>query len=131
MPITLQRLTAEQINQEFKRSGNSAENLSDYIDSLQGLAVGDGFTVKVIETTRDDKLVELVPLSDDDDSADTVRAFKRRMNAAADKLGLTLKWRPKGHRTGEGENAHFVTDWLVVKATSSKAETSTNGKAAK
>lgn len=140
MPVTITRLSKAELEKEFKRPGVSAENLADYIDTLRDLSVGDGFTVRVSEATRTtnkkledgtveakEETVEVVPDSGDGENVDTMRAFKRRMTAAADTLGFSIKWKPKGHRAGEGEDAHFVTDWLVARIRESKVETTKNG----
>lgn len=125
MPVTITRLTKEQAAKEFTRPSNSVENLTDYIETLRPLEIGEGFTIRVAEAMGkdkdgNDKLQEVVPDSGEGDNVDTVRAFKRRMNSAADNLNIGLKWKPKGHRTGEGDNVRFVTDWLAVKVTETK-----------
>jgi hypothetical protein len=120
MAVTITRLSKEDLDKEFKRPSNKTENLGDYLAALDGLTVGDGFTVRIAEATKDGKLVEVVPDSGDGESVDTMRAFKRRMNTAADTLNFSLKWKPKGHRVGEGDNARFVTDWLAVRVDETK-----------
>ena len=118
-------MSQDEADAEFKRQGSNVEKLDDYVDTLRGMEIGQALTVKVSEETVNDKYVEIVPDTEDTDGkADTVRMFKRRMNAAADSLNFTLKWKAKGHRTGEGEDARFVTDWLVARADNSKPEAS-------
>jgi hypothetical protein len=120
MPISITRLSTDEVEKEFKRAGNDVDNIRDYIVMLSELSVGEGFTMKVKEIVTDGKQSEVVPDSvDAQDKPDTVRTFKRRMNAAAKECNLGLKWKVKGHRTGDGKNARFVTDWLMVRIVAS------------
>jgi hypothetical protein len=125
MPITITRLSEEEIKAEFKRVGNSDENLAEYIELVGSLGPGDGFTVPVTRVTRDEEVHEVVVLSEDDDmDMPTIRSFKRRLNAAAGNQNLEVKYRPKGHREGEGENAHYVTEKIIVVISATKPKTS-------
>ena len=145
--FTIKKLTVDEAKAEFKRTGNNLEKLDDYIDTLRGLSIGEAITVKVqggyVEVEEKAKNAEgkLVPTgkmvekwediipetTDEDGDADTARAFKRRMQAAAGSLGFKLKWKNKGHREGEGENARFVMDWLSGLAVESSVDVSEDG----
>lgn len=126
--FTIHKLTPTEFEETFKRQGSNIELLTDYVDNLRGLSVGEGFTMKVSEVERDEKLIEIVPdTMDGQGEVDTVRAFKRRMNAAAESLGFDLKWKPKGHRVGEGEDARFVTDWLSAQVVALSETKKDNG----
>lgn len=132
MPITITRLSQDELKAELKRQGNSEENLAEYNELVATLGPGDGFTLPVTRITRGETVNEVVVLSDDDDAElPTIRSFKRRLNAAANSNGLEMKYRPKGHREGDGDNAHYVTERLVVVVSATKAKTTKNGTAAK
>jgi len=134
--FTIKRLSVEEAKAEFKRTGSNLEKLDDYVDTLRDMGLGEAITVKVqgqfVDEEADGKTiqkwVEVVPDTvDSDGEADTVRAFKRRMNAAAGSLGFKLKWKNKGHREGDGDNARFVMDWLSALAVSKDVDTSEDG----
>jgi hypothetical protein len=135
----IRRVTKEEAAAEFKRTGSNLEKLDQYIDTLRGMDIGEAITVSITGQWQEQKVkkdgkdtgqtvrkwVDLVPATEDEDGmVDTVRTFKRRMNAAAESLDFKLKWKNKGHRVGEGEESRFVMDWLSGLAVESSVEVS-------
>lgn len=129
----------EEADAEYKRQGSNVEKLDDYIDTLRTMEIGQAFTVSVDEQmapykqkdgTIIEKLTEFVPeTTDDNGQADTVRMFKRRMNAGADTLNFKLKWKVKGHRVPdptEKNGNRFVSDWLIARADHSTPTTTSD-----
>lgn len=119
MALVLTKLSAEELKEEFKRSAASDENIQPIIDQFKQaeIGVGDGFKLKV-----EDEMVDGL----------TVRAAKRRYNAAAEALNFHLKWKVQGHteralvkdESGkEFEDDVFFTDWLVVRVDASTPKT--------
>lgn len=133
MPLTITRLTADEAKKEFSRSGSSEENLGDYIDTINSLAIGEGFKLPVAQAKdAKGKDIDVVVISDnEDEDMPSMRAFKRRMNAAAELSNKQLKWKPRGHRVGEGNEAHFVIDAIAVqvRASTPKVTKPANGRA--
>ena len=122
MSFQFTKLSAEQVKEEFKKSAASDENTQPIIRLFEenGISVGDGFTLKV---------------EDEEVDGLSVRATKRRYNAAAEALGFHLKWKVSGHteralveRDGkEVEDDVFFTDYLVVRVDSSTPTITNNG----
>jgi hypothetical protein len=120
------KVTAEESAAIYKRT-RSADNVEEYVEMLRAenfTTVGATFkmaleTVVITPPTGSDDMTPyeadiLAGTQDPDDEPDgiTVRAAKRRFNAAAKVLGLSIKWKEsKG--------------WLVARATSGAVETST------
>lgn len=116
MPVVFQKLTAEEVKAEFKKSAASAENIAPIVEEFKesGLSVGEGFRLKVVDQ-------EVEGLS--------IMATKRRYNAAAASLGFHLKWKEMGHtervvianeQGQEVEQDAYFTDWLIVRVDSSE-----------
>ena len=128
MPITFTKLSREELEEEFKRATASEDSIAEYISALKDgeIGVGDGFTLPVVRnpgqadlTKEDAYLVQVTG-----DTAESMRACKRRFNAAAKSLGLNLKWKVSADRV----NGQAVPRNLVVRASSSTVtETSENG----
>lgn len=127
MPLQFRKLTPEQVKEEFKRSAASDENIAPIVEIFkeEGITVGDGFTLKVDYDQENGETVD----------GTTVRATKRRYNAAAESLGMHLKWKVSGHtekalveRDGhQFEDDVFFTDYLVVRVDSSQPKTIQEG----
>lgn len=116
MALMITKLSEEEVAEQFsnKRAGASEDNIAPYVAMLKdnNIQVGDGFKLAVGHGEDDD----------------TVRATKRRFNAASKSLGYNLKWKVQGHteKAEVTENGHtsiqdvFVEDWLIVRAVSSE-----------
>lgn len=125
MPITFTKLTREEVAEEFKRAASNEDSIAEYVSALKdgGIGVGDGFTLPVVrnpeqaDTSKEDAYLVRVT----DDTAETMRACKRRFNAAAKTIGLNLKWKVSADRV----NGQAIPRHLVVRASSSTVTEST------
>ncbi|HEY7419275.1 MAG TPA: hypothetical protein VH593_29095 [Ktedonobacteraceae bacterium] len=121
MPIQLQNLTDDQVNQIFGRRPRGAEDVEDYIAILeaQKIVIGKGFALKtaIVKPEEGEPYVILDGSVDEDDPAGvTIRAAKRRFQLAAKALKYKLIWRePDG--------------WLSAKAVELPPEEEENGSA--
>lgn len=121
MPITIQKMSAEELTPLFGRRARSAEDVGDYVDILRDskLEIGSGLSLKTQIVTPDegDSYTILADSVDESDPAGvTVRTAKRRFNLAAKEMGFGLDWRE-------------VNGWIIMKAVESKPETSQDGAA--
>lgn len=80
--VSLRRLSDEEVDNGFGRK--STVDLSEFMDALSELTIGDGAEVQL--------------------DGMTLRTVRRRMNTSAKKMGLSLKW---GKR-GTDFDTHFV-----------------------
>lgn len=125
MPITFTKITKEEVAEEFKRAAANEDSIAEYVSALKdgGIGVGDGFTLPVVRNPEQADLEKedayLVQVTED--TAESMRASKRRFNAAAKTLGLVLKWKVSADRV----NGQAVPRKLVVRATSSTVEETT------
>ena len=107
MGFTIKMLSADDVKAEFKRQGNDIDKLDDYVDNLKSMTVGMGFTMKIVTVLEGDKISSETV----DGTEDTIRTFKRRINAAAKSLNLVMKWKEKGHSHGN----LWVRDYLMAR----------------
>lgn len=125
MELKIEKLSQVEADETFKRT-RSADNVEDYVKMLQALgvtSVGDTFklglttvTIQPDESDDDQTPFEVEVLDGSVDDAEpegiSVRAAKRRFNAAAKVLGFSLSWKePAG--------------WLIARAVASKVEVTT------
>lgn len=119
MPIEIKHMSDAELAPLFARRPRGQENVDDYIEILETskVGIGSGLTVKtqIFAPTEGDSYTILAGSVDDDDPKGvTIRAAKRRFNAAARELGFSLDWRE-------------VEGWLVMKGIELQDET--DGKA--
>lgn len=122
MPFKIEKMSQVEADETFKRT-RSADNVEEYVTMLRDLnvtSVGDTFklaletvTVQPDESDENQTPFEVEILSGSLDEAEpegiSVRAAKRRFNAAAKVLGFSLSWKePAG--------------WLIARAVASKVE---------
>jgi hypothetical protein len=121
MPITIQKISAEDLTTIFGRQARSAENVADYVNLLRGsqMAVGSGLVLQtqLVKIEGEDNPFTILAGSIDEEDPEgvTIRAAKRRFNMAAKQLGFSLDWR-------ERENM------LIMKAVELRVDEPADGK---